>query len=171
MSLITDCWGTDPQVFAWLQESWPFDVDVAAFEGNSLCPKHFRDSFAEPNWSAHGRRFYANGEYSCQERWFKLCYERARDEGVFVCMLVPLSQGGTYWNDYVIGKADTVIFVGGRMRFVNPLTQELAPNHFPLGSAFVIYEPGAKPRYGATIMREVRWIDIKKGEALPPHLL
>ena len=36
-----DCWRTPPWLFAWLDERFEFDVDLAADDENALCGMYF----------------------------------------------------------------------------------------------------------------------------------
>jgi phage N-6-adenine-methyltransferase len=157
-----DFYRTPPRLFRWLDDAYHFDVDVAATERDRLCARHFDDAFAlGAPWAAFGARFFGNPPYSQLRRWIAKAHEEARAAPITVALLVPAPNGGRVWHEHVFGHATRIVFIAGRVSFINPVTGAPQPGVNRYGSCVVVYEPGAIDT-GTTALESVELSAIMK---------
>ena len=153
-----DYYRTPPQLFLWLDNTYHFDVDAAATERDRLCARHFADAFAV-RWAEHARAAFCNPPYSQLRRWIAKAHEEARAGSITVVLLVPMPNGGRVWHEHVFGHATRVIFIAGRVSFVNPVTGAPQPGVNRYGSCVVVYEAGkidtGKTELESVTLREI----------------
>lgn len=126
--------GTDPAVFAALNERFQFTIDVAASAANTKCERFYsiEDNGLEQSWA--GERVWCNPPYSDIRPWVRKALTSDAD---LIVMLLPANrteQG--WWQDLVEPFRDKpgclrVEFLRGRMRFIAPGAQLIGPNERP----------------------------------------
>lgn len=138
---MNDSYETPAPLYDYFNKRYRFQLDAAATEKNSKCSFFFIDAFSRNRWADYASRIWCNCPYSQQSRWIELCYEQAKLGGVTIVMLVMAFNGEHVWHHCVFGKATKLIFIGGRISFVNPDTKKSQRgNRF--GSIAIVYEEG-----------------------------
>lgn len=150
--------GTDPALFATLNERFGFTLDVAANASNAKCARYFdptADGLERP-WA--GERVWCNPPYSQIRRWVEKAWSewvngvRLASAGPeIIVMLLPANrpeQG--WWQDLVEpyrDRPDTplrVEFLRGRQRFVMPGAEAIGPNERPpFGCVLLVWSRAA----------------------------
>ena len=153
-----DSWRTPPELFYWLNWilNFQFEIDAAAIQENALCDLFFTDGL-ETSWHKHGKRIYINPPYSDLARWLQKAYLESQ-LGCTCVVLIPSHKGESWWDDWIIDKAERVILLKGRIRFIHPVSGQLE-KQAPFGSSFVIYSPHSTPERD-TILKKARLVDI-----------
>jgi len=133
---------TTPEVFAELHERFRFTIDVAASAENAKLPRFYTADDDGLTRSWEGERVWANPPYSDIAPW---C-EKAHGGGAeIVVMLLPANRTEQKWWQTWIEpsrRAGTleVEFLPGRMRFIPPGADSVAPNSRPpFGCCLVIW--------------------------------
>lgn len=142
--------GTDPKLFAQLDERFRFTLDVAATPENAKCERYYTledDGLSSP-WS--GERVWCNPPYSQIGEWVEKAWVEWRyHAGVeLIVMLLPANrpeQG--WWQEHVEPHRDRpdsplrTEFLRGRQRFVMPGAEAIGPNERPpFGCVLLIWE-------------------------------
>ncbi len=133
--------GTDPDLFAKLNERFMFTLDVAATADNAKCERFYdleADGLSE-EWA--DARVWCNPPYSQIRQWVQKAWDEW-GEGCWspelIVMLLPANrpeQG--WWQDLVEPHRDRpgsplhVEFIRGRQRFVMPGAEAIGPNERP----------------------------------------
>ena len=145
-------WGTPDPLFKqyWIRHH--FTLDAAASHENTklhpcVCDRAIQEGYCincgfigryftqeddalSKSWA--NERVWLNPPYGRGVgKWVKKCYEESL-EGTLVVALLPSSTGTSWFQDYILGKAD-IEFLRGRIRFVG------APNVAPFDSMVVTY--------------------------------
>ncbi len=131
-------WGTPQDLFDELDDKFRFVIDLAASPENAKCERFFTESddALSKSWVVGGWAF-CNPPYGRQIRkWVEKAYHEWK-LGAKIVMLIPARTDTSYFHDYIYGKAK-VIFIRGRIRFVDPEKNVYAPAPFP--SMIVIFE-------------------------------
>lgn len=130
--------GTDPALFAVLNERFGFTVDVAASAASAKCERFFDlevDGLAE-EWFGN---VWCNPPYSDIRSWVEKAWaEWEREWTLTIVMLLPANRPEqAWWQDLVEPHRDrpgsplTVEFLRGRQRFVLPGAEAIGPNERP----------------------------------------
>lgn len=126
--------GTDPALFARLDERFGFTLDACATDANAKCERFYTledDGLTQP-WNG---RVWCNPPYSQIREWVAKAWAES-DDAELIVMLLPANrteQG--WWQDLVEPYRDTALlrveFLRGRQRFVLPGAEEIGPNERP----------------------------------------
>jgi phage N-6-adenine-methyltransferase len=142
--------GTDPALFAKLDERFHFTVDVAASTANAKCERYytFEDDGLSRSWT--GERVWCNPPYSDIRPWVERAWYWTSlnpNPAFIVVMLLPANRTEQlWWQDWVephrdCGRGLTVEFMPGRPRFVAPGAESIGPNERPpFGCCLLIWE-------------------------------
>ena len=143
-------WGTPQGLFDRLAcEFGPFDIDLAASEGNAKCRRFYtrEDDSLRQVWRG---RCWLNPPYGRQiGRWMAKAHDSVVVDGTAstVCALVPARTDTRWWHDFVglerfelgaLAHASVVLFLPGRVRFLLPDGSARAGAPFP--SAVVVWQ-------------------------------
>lgn len=135
-----DEWRTPPYIYLWLKKRYRFTVDLAASDKNALEGNYFTvaDDALQASWHEESRGpGWLNPPYSDTARWL----EKARDEacsGFTTVMLLPSANGERHYGQHVFGIATEVIFITGRLSFLDQDGRPVPGNR--AGSMIAIYE-------------------------------
>lgn len=142
--------GTDPALFAVLDERFGFTLDVCATPANAKCDRFFtlKDDGLSSPWT--GERVWVNPPYSQIEAWVVAAWAEWMSDSPpeLIVMLLPANrpeQG--WWQDHVEPFRDSpewplrTEFLRGRQRFVLPGAEAIGPNERPpFGCVLLIWE-------------------------------
>lgn len=132
--------GTDPALFAKLDERFHFTLDVAATAENAKCKWYYTPE-VDGLRIAWAGRVWCNPPYSDIRAWVEKAWHEWADpspQPSMIVMLLPANrpeQG--WWQDLVEPHRDkpgsplSVEFLRGRQRFVMPGAEEIGPNERP----------------------------------------
>lgn len=140
--------GTDPKLFATLDQRFHFTLDVAASHENTKCRQYYRkegNALAQP-WF---ERVWCNPPYSEIAQWVRKAWdewELGRTQ--LIVMLLPANRPEqAWWQDLVEPYRDRpgsplrTEFLRGRQRFVMPGAEAIGPNERPpFGCVLLIWE-------------------------------
>lgn len=150
---------TPPKLFQWLDRRYKFELDAAATADNTKCPRFFEDALNTTHWGEWAASIFCNPPYSKTQQWIAKCWLEASHDDCTIAVLIPPPNGGRYWHDYVFGKASKVIFIAGRVAFLDPETKHPIEGTNRYGSCVVVYEKG-KVNRGLTEIESVLLSDI-----------
>lgn len=134
-----DSWRTPPWLFAWLDERFNFEIDLAADADNALCDSYFTldsDALQRP-WNVFASRGFLNPPYSRIDPWIA----KAIDEqcnGFLTVMVMPSCNGEDRFQ-HVFSCASEIIDIVGRVAFLTPNGKEVKGN--TRGSSVYIFDP------------------------------
>lgn len=131
----SDIWGTPPELFDKLNKVFNFTLDPAANAENAKCPKFYTeaDNGLVQDWA--DEVVFCNPPYSNIQEWIrKARFSNAKS----VVMLIPARVETAYWFEHIWNKADEVLLIKGRLKFVSEGCKDSAP--FP--TALVLYGRG-----------------------------
>ncbi|MEO0924090.1 MAG: phage N-6-adenine-methyltransferase, partial [Pseudomonadota bacterium] len=146
-SSASDLWGTPPELFRLLNESYDFKLDAAASDHNALCENYFTvdDDSLKQDWQPY-RRIWLNPPYGRMIGDFmRKAYEESQRGCVVVC-LVPARVDTRWWHDWVQNKG-VAEFIKGRLYYVDHRhgpSKKTGTSPFP--SALVTYVPSPQNR-------------------------
>ncbi len=139
--------GTDPTLFAMLDQRFHFTLDVAASEDNAKCANYF-DRYTNgltEEWAE--QRVWCNPPYSNIRAWVEKAWSEWA-EGCWrpelIVMLLPANRTEqSWWQDLVEPRRDrggpfTVEFLAGRLRFVPGVVTEKGDRP-PFGCCLLIW--------------------------------
>jgi len=135
-------WQTPVALYTYLDSIYGFQVDAAANESNHLSPfwygpgsSYNTDALDVPKWFSPA---WCNPPYGKGiEKWLEEFHAQQLSGGTVVA-LVPARTGTRWWQKGIVPYAD-IIFLSGRVRFVDPSGPEKnSPDH---ESALCIYGP------------------------------
>lgn len=134
---------TPPEIFRKLDEEFHFDVDAAADESNTLCPKYFsktRDALLNV-WHLMGKSIYCNPPYSSPNilRFVHKAWLESSN-GATVVLLIP-SDASTEYFDFCFNNAAEIRYMQPRVKFHNPDGTPMKSSP-PMGSMIVVFRPG-----------------------------
>ena len=150
--------GTDPALFAALNERFRFTIDIAASWQNKKLQRYRSEKYAITglNCSWAMERVWCNPPYSNIRGWLEKAWGEwsLRAEGDYlgpelIVMLLPANRTEqAWWQDLVEPYRDrpgltslTVEFLRGRQRFVAPGAESIGPNERPpFGCCLLIWE-------------------------------
>lgn len=145
--------GTDPALFAKLDERWHFTLDVCATPENAKCERFYTledDGLVQP-WSG---RVWCNPPYSQIGVWVTRAWDQWMGtaeliDPELIVMLLPANRPEqVWWQDHVEPFRDgkgaghlRTEFLRGRPRFVMPGAEAIGPNERPpFGCVLLIWE-------------------------------
>lgn len=111
-------WATPPEVFDPLDLEFRFTLDPCATPETAKCRKFYTeaDNGLEQSWA--GERVFMNPPYGREVyAWTRKAREEAKRASVIVGLL-PASTDLAWWHDDVIGHADELRWLRGRVRFL-----------------------------------------------------
>lgn len=133
----SDEWATPWPLFHWLNQSFQFTLDPCATTETAKCEKFYTqedDGLIQP-WA--GERVFMNPPYSAVGKWMEKAYTESRLNTTVVCLTAARTD--TRWfQDWVLGKANEIQFLPGRVTFLRP---QKAANTAPFPSVVIIYRP------------------------------
>ena len=131
-------WATPQHFFDLLEKKFgTFTLDPCSNPSNYKVKNHFTEeqNGLEKDWSGH--KVFMNPPYGRQiKHWIKKAYEEGQKNDTTVVALIPARTDTRYWHDYVM-KADSILFVKGRLKFGN------GENSAPFPSAVVVFKKTA----------------------------
>ncbi len=140
LSSKTEDWATPLDFFGPLNAEFEFTLDPCCSDWNRKCPQFFTkgdDGLSKP-WAPH--RVFMNPPYGhAIAAWMAKAREE-RERGALVVALVPARTDTGWWHEHVVGKANEIRFVRGRIKFVSI---DGGNNSAPFPSAVVVYRPKA----------------------------
>lgn len=134
-SSATDLWSTPQAFYDRLDTEFVFTLDPCATDDNHKTDRYFtiKDDGLSQSWD--NEVVFMNPPYGrVIGDWMK----KASEANAIVVCLIPARTDTRWWHDYVIGRADEIRFIRGRLKFGNQV------NSAPFPSAVVIYRPQMK---------------------------
>src|SRR5690606_35705909 len=101
------------------------------------CSKFYTlaDDGLAQSWA--GERVFMNPPYSQVGKWMEKAYRESQEGATVVCLTAARTD--TRWfQDWVLGKANEIQFLPGRITFLRP---EKEPNTAPFPSCIIVYRP------------------------------
>lgn len=155
-----DSWGTEPCLFASLDEEFSFGLDAAASAENALVPAFItraEDSLVT-DWGPRvlsGRSaVWVNPPYSVWAgglaRWVQRCFDQAWEHGLVVVALLPAAIGSAWFN-LLHSLAAEIRMLSRRLRHRHPVTRRLVGGS-SFGSLVAIFRPGRRGPARYTMM-------------------
>ena len=157
-------WQTPPALFAALSRRFgPFGLDAAAHRYNAQAPAWIGrpdapdlavvgeagcvalDALATPWGPLAGPdgRVWLNPEYGRSVGcWVARAYEQAERGGLLVCVLIMARTDTGWWHDYAL-RADTIVYLRGRVTFGIPTPHGLEPRRDKQGRPQAATAPSA----------------------------
>jgi site-specific DNA-methyltransferase (adenine-specific) len=131
-SSASDEWETPREFFDAVDSVFHFTLDVCADHSNAKCPRYYTKE--EDGLSLEWRGVcWMNPPYGREiSLWVRKAYESSLAGGTVVVCLLPARTDTKWWHDYVLGHAEGIRFIRGRLRF-----SERGPAPFP--SALVVF--------------------------------
>lgn len=116
---MSERWGTPPEIGNPLKVRFNFDLDAAGDADLHLVPRYLTDALNGQEWP--GERVFCNPPYGRKlEPFVRECHRQATAYGKLVVMLIPFRCRAAWWHDCVIGRADEVLCVRKRIKFMRP---------------------------------------------------
>lgn len=111
-------WETPRHIFDALDDFWKFTLDPASSDENALCDKHYTKEDDGLSHSWRGERVFLNPPYGSEiGDWVRKAYNECLDGTTVVIALLPARTDVRWFHDYILGKADEVKFIKGRLSF------------------------------------------------------
>ena len=157
-----DDWKTPIWLFNYFNRDWKFGLDAAADDYNFLCPKYFtaEDDALKQSWKGYGNVF-VNPPYSLNQKFIEKIVDEL--DGTFtVVALVPSRTDTKWWHDLVLGVAEEIYFIKGRLKFSD------SKNSAPFPSCVLIFNSGVNPA-GEYFMPAVYSLEIPKNHGKYGH--
>lgn len=152
----TNEWATPQPLFNWLNNKYQFTLDPCCTDKTAKCKKYYTQAQngLKQDWSKD--RVFCNPPYGREiGKWVKKAYEESL-KGATVACLIPARTDTQWWNDYCT-KADSIIFITGRIKFQNTEGQFLtAPAPFP--SCVVVFR---KDRHSGNFPPLIWWENVR----------
>jgi site-specific DNA-methyltransferase (adenine-specific) len=139
----SDEWATPWPLFNWLNSSFQFTLDPCATAETAKCIKFYTQTEDGLLQSWANERVFMNPPYSAAIKWMKKAWTEAQLGATVVC-LVAARTDTRWFQDYVIGKANEIQFLPGRVTFLRP---EKAANTAPFPSCVIVYRPPVERRF------------------------
>jgi phage N-6-adenine-methyltransferase len=137
-----DNWETPTILFKQIDSIYgTFDLDASVSDGgnNAKVANYITESedALSIEWSTRGKRIWCNPPYKGIETWLEKAIE-AREQGSFCCLLAHVRSDTRWWHSYVM-KANEIVFIKSRIRFVSAESRETSNSPFP--SCLLIFDP------------------------------
>ena len=110
-------YGTPKKEYGHYDAMFGFDLDVCATAENAKCDKYFtpEDNALEQTWTGV---CWMNPPYGKDlPKWLEKAYKETRKPRCTVVAFIPASTETKWWHEWVVGKADKVIYHKGRVQF------------------------------------------------------
>ena len=132
----TDNWGTPIPFFSRLTKRFDFKLDACAEAWNSKCDRFYTEADdglfrAWESWT------WCNPPYSNILGWYRKAYEEALRGNSSVILTFARTDTKAF-HQYAL-KASEIIFLKGRLKFIDPATQQPG-NTAPAPSMLVIFD-------------------------------
>ena len=130
----TEEWETPVDFFDKLNAEFNFTLDPCASDQNYKCSKHYTksDDGLSKNWS--GETVFMNPPYGKNiYAWMNKAKCESSENGATIVCLVPARTDTKWFHDNVVGYADEIRFVKGRLKFGG------SANSAPFPSMVVVY--------------------------------
>jgi hypothetical protein len=144
---------------------YAIDADAAATVFNKLCDVFFEDGLATA-WHLVAKMVWCNPPYSGLDDWIR---KAAREShlGCGSVLLVPAFNGTVRWRDSVIGVAEKVWLITGRIAFLHPTNDDMS-NPAPFVSCFIVYPQNPEKKRVTTVLEEISVTSMKEQFGEPP---
>ena len=146
----TNEWETPDYIFKPLDKRFKFTLDPCCTKENAKCEKFYtiKEDGLIQDWGKEV--VFVNPPYGREiGKWIKKSYDAAKN-GATVVMLIPARTDTKAWFDYCRIAGD-IIFITGRVKFINKGQEKPASAPFP--SAIVVF----KNNQQLTQLAHVRW--------------
>jgi phage N-6-adenine-methyltransferase len=120
-------WGTPSDLFNVLNDKFRFTLDPCATKENAKCTKFYTkdDDGLTKDWS--GETVFVNPPYGrVIGKWVKKCHDEYL-KGTTIVLLIPSRTDTIYQHSFVFNQARAVLFMKGRLKFVNGDCTDSAP--------------------------------------------
>jgi phage N-6-adenine-methyltransferase len=131
-SSASDEWETPRDFFDAVDSVFHFTLDVCADHSNAKCLRYYtkEDDGLSREWRGV---CWMNPPYGREiALWVRKAYESSLAGGTVIVCLLPARTDTKWWHDYVLGHAEGIFFIRGRLRFSGK-----GPAPFP--SALVVF--------------------------------
>lgn len=144
-------WSTPDYIYAYLDSSYHFELDVCANDHNYKCKPYFteQENGLKREWTFVPSAFM-NPPYGRKVGdWVRKAYSEA-EKGMIVVCLIAARTDTSWWHDCCM-YATEIWLIRGRVHFTKPGVTKTAPATFP--SAIVIFDglnhklPNAHPKF------------------------
>jgi phage N-6-adenine-methyltransferase len=141
-------WNTPLSVFDPLDDQYHFDLDPCSDGTNARCGRFFtaKQDGVKQVWNANA--VWLNPPYArgVTGKWMRKAYESvAKGDCKTLVALIPVRSGSKWFQEWVLGKADKVRFVEGRIHFIkNGVETEATAKPAAFDSVIVIYDGSRK---------------------------
>ena len=131
-------WQTPPEIFAPLEQEFGFTLDPCATLETAKCAKFFEEAANGLIQDWGQERVFMNPPYGAEVyAWTRKAREAAA-AGALVVGLLPASTDLAWWHDDVVGHADEIRYLRGRVRFL--AGGPCRPSRF-FASVIVVWRP------------------------------
>ena len=119
-----DDWGTPQKLYDALNKEFGFTMDACADDTNYKNKNYYtvETDGLKADWG--GQTVFCNPPYSKrkkdkpgQEDWIEKAYKESSENGATVVMLIPARTDTIAFHEYILGKAQEIRFVKGRLKF------------------------------------------------------
>ncbi len=160
-----DTWQTPTWIYRWLNNTFHFDVDLAAAPHNAKHPKFYTkdDNALEKYWRAMGKTGFCNPPYSNIAPWINKAIKETKN-GFTTVMLIPTPNGESYYQQ-ALENAAMIIFITGRLGFWHPIEKKEIKGN-TRGSCVVVFAPKAAEGWPqiSHVHRDQIKLEFDKGE-------
>lgn len=111
-------WQTPPEIFGPLHREFNFTLDVCATAESAKCERFFTEADNGLAKSWKDERVFMNPPYGREVYDWTRKARREANAGALVVGLLPASTDLKWWHEDVIGCADELRWVRGRVRFL-----------------------------------------------------
>ena len=110
-------WETPPEIFLPLHAEFSFTLDPCATAGSAKCPRYFTevDNGLAQSWA--GERVFLNPPYG-REIYAWTRKARLESPQALIVGLLPASTDLRWWHEDVVGHAQEIRYIRGRVRFL-----------------------------------------------------
>jgi phage N-6-adenine-methyltransferase len=138
-------WRTPSKLFRPLHAEFSFTLDGAASLGNNLLPRWYGSDKDGLQQSWTNERVFCNPPYADVSAWVSKAFLRKQDLAI---LLLPCRLDTIYWHKYILGCADQICFIKGRIQFERPGGSS---GHSNFASALVLYGAGDLSSFGFVV--------------------
>ena len=142
-------WATPDYIYKPLNSRFRFTLDPCCTVETAKCGKFFTiaEDGLKQNWG--GERVFVNPPYGRQiGKWIEKSFIESEKPNTTVVMLIPARTDTKAWVDYC-QCANEIIFIAGRVKFINK--GQVKPASAPFPSAIVVFGKHAKDYMGPTV--------------------
>lgn len=144
-----DDWGTPQRLYDALNKEFSFTMDACADESNFKHENYYtaETDGLKADWG--GQTVFCNPPYSKrgkgktgQEDWIEKAYKESTENGATVVMLIPARTDTKAFHNFILGKAQEIRFIKGRLKFEIERQENKEAAPFP--SMIVIFNGSGK---------------------------